>query len=61
MDEPCSALDPISTFKIEELMQELKEQHPIVIVIHNMEQAAQLIDFTAFFNLETTKGGKTGY
>ena len=61
MDEPCSALDPISTLKIEELMQELKEQYTIVIVTHNMQQAARMADFSAFFNAETTRGGKTGY
>lgn len=49
MDEPCSALDPISTLKIEELMRELKEQYTIVIVTHNMQQAARVSDFTGFF------------
>jgi len=51
MDEPCSALDPISTLKIEELMRELKEQYTIVIVTHNMQQAARVSDFTGFFLL----------
>ena len=48
MDEPCSALDPISTGKIEDLMLELKEQYSIVIVTHNMQQAARVSDMTAF-------------
>jgi phosphate transport system ATP-binding protein len=51
MDEPCSALDPISTLKIEELMRELREQHTIVIVTHNMQQAARCSDETGFFLL----------
>jgi len=49
MDEPCSALDPISTLKIEELMQELKKRYTIVIVTHNMQQAARVSDWTGFF------------
>jgi phosphate transport system ATP-binding protein len=49
MDEPCSALDPISTLKIEELMRELREQYTIVIVTHNMQQAARCSDSTGFF------------
>ena len=49
MDEPCSALDPISTMKVEELITELKEQYTIVIVTHNMQQAARVSDMTAFF------------
>ena len=49
MDEPCSALDPISTMKIEELVMELKQQYTIVIVTHNMQQAARVSDMTAFF------------
>jgi len=49
MDEPASALDPISTAKIEELIHELKEQYTIIIVTHNMQQAARTSDFTAFF------------
>ena len=52
MDEPCSALDPISTLAIEDLIQELKEQYTVVIVTHNMQQAARVSDMTAFFNLE---------
>ena len=62
MDEPCSALDPISTLKVEELIHELKEQYTIIIVTHNMQQASRVSDITAFFNVEATeKGGKTGY
>jgi len=49
MDEPCSALDPISTMKIEELIEELKENYTIVIVTHNMQQAGRVSDYTAFF------------
>jgi phosphate transport system ATP-binding protein len=48
-DEPCSALDPISTSRIEDLMIELKEKYTIVIVTHNMQQAARVSDYTAFF------------
>lgn len=62
MDEPCSALDPISTLRVEELMNELKEKYTIVIVTHNMQQASRVSDRTAFFNAEATeKGGKVGY
>ena len=62
MDEPCSALDPISTLRIEELMQDLKEQFTIVIVTHNMQQASRVSDKTAFFNAAPTeKGGKVGF
>jgi phosphate transport system ATP-binding protein len=49
MDEPCSALDPIATAKIEELIHELRSQYTIVIVTHNMQQAGRVSDFTAFF------------
>lgn len=56
MDEPCSALDPISTFKIEDLMMELKKDYTIVIVTHNMQQAARVADRTAFFTVDTTRG-----
>ena len=52
MDEPCSALDPIATARIEDLMQEIRSQYPIVIVTHNMQQAARVSDRTAFFNTE---------
>ena len=51
MDEPCSALDPISTLAIEDLMSELKERFTIVIVTHNMQQAARVSESTGFFNL----------
>ena len=54
MDEPCSALDPISTLAIEDLMTELKERYTIVIVTHNMQQAARVSDRTGFFSLEAT-------
>ncbi|MFV0427803.1 MAG: phosphate ABC transporter ATP-binding protein PstB [Beutenbergiaceae bacterium] len=54
MDEPCSALDPISTLAIEELMNELKDDYTIVIVTHNMQQAARVSDFTGFFNIAGT-------
>jgi phosphate transport system ATP-binding protein len=56
MDEPCSALDPISTFKIEDLMMELKKDYTIVIVTHNMQQAARVADRTAFFTVDTSRG-----
>jgi phosphate transport system ATP-binding protein len=62
MDEPCSALDPISTLKVEDLLQELKENYTIVIVTHNMQQASRSSDFTAFFNVEANeKGQRTGH
>ena len=61
MDEPCSALDPISTAKIEELIHELKDTFTIVIVTHNMQQAARVSDYTAFFYLgELVEYGETG-
>lgn len=60
MDEPCSALDPMATLKIEELMQELKKNYTIVIVTHNMQQAARTSDWTGFFLLgELLEFGKT--
>ncbi|HYZ46406.1 MAG TPA: phosphate ABC transporter ATP-binding protein PstB [Actinomycetota bacterium] len=55
MDEPCSALDPIATGRIEDLMQELKEEFTIVIVTHNMQQAARVSDMTAFFTAEVNE------
>ena len=58
MDEPCSALDPISTLAVEDLIAELKESYTIVIVTHNMQQAARCSDKTGFFNIEGT--GKPG-
>ena len=61
MDEPCSALDPIATAKIEDLMQELVSDYTIVIVTHNMQQAARVSDRTAFFTVEVSDGGnRTG-
>lgn len=56
MDEPCSALDPISTLAIEDLMNELKSEYTIVIVTHNMQQASRVSDKTGFFNLKETGG-----
>jgi phosphate transport system ATP-binding protein len=61
MDEPCSALDPISTLRVEELIHELKEQYTIIIVTHNMQQASRVADKTAFFNVRLSEGGRTGY
>ncbi len=62
MDEPCAALDPISTLKIEDLMQELKEDYTLVIVTHNMQQASRASDYTAFFNVQANeKGQRTGF
>jgi phosphate transport system ATP-binding protein len=58
MDEPCSALDPISTLAIEDLIEELKNDYTIVIVTHNMQQASRVSDRTAFFNIAGT--GKPG-
>ena len=58
MDEPCSALDPISTGRIEDLMMELKENYSIVIVTHNMQQAARVSDMTAFFSVELDRSAK---
>jgi phosphate transport system ATP-binding protein len=59
MDEPCSALDPIATGRIEDLMQELKDQYTIVIVTHNMQQAARVSDRTAFFTTEVNETSDT--
>jgi len=59
MDEPCSALDPLATLAIEDLISELKNRYTIVIVTHNMQQAARASDVTAFFNLDAT--GKPGH
>jgi phosphate transport system ATP-binding protein len=58
MDEPCSALDPISTLRIEELMYELVEEYSIVIVTHNMQQAARVSDRTAFFTVDVREDGQ---
>ncbi|HLK42236.1 MAG TPA: phosphate ABC transporter ATP-binding protein PstB [Thermoleophilia bacterium] len=61
MDEPCSALDPVATIRIEELMLQLTEQYTIVIVTHNMQQAARVSDRTAFFTTEVgNEGDRTG-
>ena len=57
MDEPCSALDPIATLRIEELMRELKENYTIVIVTHNMQQAARASDYTAFLTMGEDRAG----
>jgi phosphate transport system ATP-binding protein len=57
MDEPCSALDPIATLRIEELIQELKQKFTIIMVTHNMQQAARASDYTAFFNVDTNRTG----
>ncbi|ATU20250.1 phosphate ABC transporter ATP-binding protein PstB [Bifidobacterium choerinum] len=59
MDEPCSALDPISTLAVEDLIEELKSDYTIVIVTHNMQQAARVADYTAFFNLKAV--GQPGH
>jgi phosphate transport system ATP-binding protein len=58
MDEPASALDPISTAAIEDLMLDLKERYSIVVVTHNMQQAARVSDRTAFFNVDVGEGGR---
>jgi phosphate transport system ATP-binding protein len=58
MDEPCSSLDPIATARIEDLMMTLRREYTIVIVTHNMQQAARVADMTAFFNLETIDEGQ---
>ena len=60
LDEPASALDPIATAKIEDLMHELKNEYTLVIVTHNMQQAARVADLTAFFTLERTEAGGHG-
>lgn len=57
MDEPCSALDPIATLKIEDLMRELAANYTIVIVTHNMQQAARVSDYTAFYMVDDTRTG----
>ncbi|HHB76798.1 MAG TPA: phosphate ABC transporter ATP-binding protein [Desulfobulbus sp.] len=61
MDEPCSALDPIATRQVEELMIELKERFTVAIVTHNMQQAQRVADQTAFFGVDISRGGRTGY
>ncbi len=57
MDEPASALDPIATLKIEELMRELAKNYTIIVVTHNMQQAARVSDYTAFFNMGEDRAG----
>ena len=61
MDEPCSALDPIATRRVEELMVELKEHYTIALVTHNMQQAIRVADTTAFFSVDISAGSRTGY
>jgi phosphate transport system ATP-binding protein len=61
MDEPCSALDPIATRRIEDLMRELKAHYTIAIVTHNLQQAQRVADKTAFLYVDTSAGGRTGY
>ena len=61
MDEPCSALDPIATRRIEELMIGLKEDYTIVLVTHNMQQATRVATLTVFFAVDISQGGRTGY
>jgi len=61
MDEPCSALDPIATRRIEELMIELKQRYTIAIVTHNLQQAARVADRTGFLYVDTSNGGRCGY
>jgi phosphate transport system ATP-binding protein len=58
MDEPCSALDPTATLKIEDLMRDLSNNYTIIIVTHNMQQAGRASDFTAFFTMDTDRAGK---
>jgi len=57
MDEPCSALDPVATLKIEDLMRELSKIYTIIIVTHNMQQAARVSDYTAFFDMDEDRAG----
>jgi phosphate transport system ATP-binding protein len=61
MDEPCSALDPVATHRVEELMRELKKKYTIAIVTHNLQQARRVADMTAFLYVDTSAGGRTGY
>ncbi len=61
MDEPCSALDPIATRRIEELMRELKQKYTIAVVTHNLQQAQRVADKTAFMYVDTNGGARTGY
>jgi phosphate transport system ATP-binding protein len=57
MDEPCSALDPIATAKVEDLIWNLKKQYTIIIVTHNMQQASRVSDYTAFLNMAEDRAG----
>ena len=57
MDEPASALDPIATLRIEDLMKELSEKYTIIVVTHNMQQAARISDYTAFFSVDDLRSG----
>ncbi|HVW32977.1 MAG TPA: phosphate ABC transporter ATP-binding protein PstB [Acidimicrobiia bacterium] len=61
MDEPCSALDPIATSRVEDLMEELKRGYTIVVVTHNMQQAARVSDMTAFMSVDVSGGARTGH
>ena len=61
MDEPCSALDPIATRKIEDLMRDLRKRFTIAIVTHNLQQAQRVADYTGFLYVDTTEGARTGY
>ena len=61
MDEPCSALDPIATLKIEELMNDLKKKYTIGIVTHNLQQAKRVADNTAFLFVDRAEGSRTGH
>jgi phosphate transport system ATP-binding protein len=61
LDEPCSALDPIATRRVEELMVELKKDYTIALVTHNMQQAIRVADTTAFFSVDISQGTRTGY
>lgn len=61
MDEPCSALDPVASQKIEELMQDLKAKYTIAIATHNLQQARRVSDMTAFLYVDKSNGGRTGY
>ena len=61
MDEPCSALDPIATRIVEELMLKLKDDYTVALVTHNMQQATRVADTTAFFSVDISQGGRTGF
>ncbi len=58
MDEPCAALDPVATLKIEDLIRGLVEHYTVIIVTHNMQQAARVSDYTAFFNITDNRSGQ---